>query len=587
MKAVAAPARLRRCLLLPSVAALAAGCGTGGAQPPVSPGPGTQVASPQTQVSFPGKTAADVGAVSVTGSRSGRHAGALHSYAAERGVSFVPASPFTPGESVTVATHPARGHSPEAFRFGIARVASLPSLEGSTPFAESAPRYARRFRSRPDLQPAPVSIRTRSAGLAPGLVFLTTGAATEGPMILDDSGRLVWFDPASTGQVADLRVQTYAGRPVLTWWQGQVLNGHGRGSYVIEDSSYRQIATVSAGNGYQGDLHEFLITPQGTALLTAYAPVYRDLSAVGGPKRGVALDSIVQEVDIKTGLVLFEWHSLDHVGLRESYVPAPRSASVPFDYFHVNSIDLDTDGNLIVSARNTDAVYEINRRTGAVMWRLGGKHSSFAMSREARFAFQHDARRQADGGISVFDDGAAPQVHSQSRGLALSLDTLRMRATVTREYRHTRALLAANQGNMQVLPNGDAFVGWGNQPYFSEFDPNGKLIFDARLAPGGESYRAYRFPWTGTPAQPPAIAAQRGRRGTATVWASWNGATQVATWRVLGGPRPTALGPVGAVSWQGFESAARVASGGPWFEVEALARNGHVLAASRAVRAAG
>jgi Arylsulfotransferase (ASST) len=209
------------------------------------------------------------------------------------------------------------------------------------------------FRSRPDLSPASVEMTRRAQGTSSGYILLALkeGAGEHGPTIVDDQGQLVWYSKYRSAR--DFRVQRYRGRPVLTWWEGRVVLGHGVGEYVIFDDSYREIARIQAGDGYRGDLHEFLITPDDTALLTAYNPVSADLSALGGPKYGAVWEGIAQEVDIETGDVLFEWHSLEHVGIEESYVAPPRDPDFLYDYFHINSIDIDQDGNLIFSARNT------------------------------------------------------------------------------------------------------------------------------------------------------------------------------------------------------------------------------------------
>jgi hypothetical protein len=309
----------------------------------------------------------------------------------------------------------------------------------------------------------------RAQGTAPGyiLVALKEGAGEHGPMIVDDQGQLVWYSKYRSAR--DFKVQRYRGRPVLTWWEGWVVAGHGVGEYVIFDDSYREIARVRAGNGYQGDLHEFLITPQDTALLTAYNPVPADLSAVGGPHYGAAWDGIVQEVDIETGRVLFEWHSLEHVGIEESYVRPPSDPAYPHDYFHINSIAVDHDGDLLVSARNTWSVYKVDRKSGKVLWRLGGKKSSFQMGYGTWTAFQHDAHRHQDGTITIFDNGAHPQGHYQSRAILVELDEDKMNATLVRAYTSPQKPLATSQGNAQLLPDGNVFVGWGSEPYISEF----------------------------------------------------------------------------------------------------------------------
>lgn len=403
-------------------------------------------------------------------------------------------------------------------------------------------------------------------------------------MIVDDRGELVWFQALRGKTAMDFRVQIYRGRPVLTWWQGRFVRGWGLGEYVVSDSSYRPIARVEAANGYRGDHHDFTITPQGTALFTIYHAVRRNLSSVGGRRRGTVMDGVLQEVDIESGRVVFEWHSLQRVGIAESYKSVPRRSGDPWDYFHINSADVDADGNLLISARNTHTVYKVNRDTGAIMWRLGGKKSDFKMARGARFAWQHDVRRQADGTVSIFDNAASPKVRKRSRGIVLALDTRRMRARLKRKYEHPRDLLAPNKASMQVLPNGNVFLGWGSEPYFSEFSKGGRLLFDARFLGAVASYRAYRFQWSGRPLGEPAVAADARRGGRLMIHASWNGATDVTSWQVLAGATPAALRPVQSVARDGFETAIRVRTTAPYVAVQAKDGSGQVIGTSRTVK---
>jgi hypothetical protein len=454
----------------------------------------------------------------------------------------------------------------------------------------SRPEYVRAFRSRPDLSPPAVEVATQAHNTAPGYIFVAPkkGDGQYGPMILDNRGQPVWFRPLQNeGEYAmDFKVQPYRGEPVLTWAEGRVVAGHGLDEYVILDSSYQEISRVRAGNGYQGDHHEFLITQQDTALITIYSPVRWDLSPLGGPEDGMVLDGIVQEIDIETGEVLFEWHSLEHVGLDETYFRPSTDPTKPFDYFHINSIDVDHDSNLLVSALKTSTVYKIDRESGEIMWRLGGKKSDFEMGEGTRTGFQHDARRQPDGTITIFDNAAARRVQHLSRGIVLELDEEEMAATLVREYTHPDNLFAATQANMQVLPNANVFIGWGNQPLFSEFSNEGKLLFDASFPSKVESYRAFRFAWRAHPSEEPAIAAERGSENEVTIYASWNGATEVSSWRVLAGPSPERLEPIGsAVRREGFETAI-VVSGVEqrYFGVQARDGSGRVLGASEAVR---
>ena len=404
------------------------------------------------------------------------------------------------------------------------------------------------------------------------------GAGEHGPMIIDDIGQLVWFDKYRSAR--DFKMQYYQGKPVLTWWEGRVVAGHGVGEYVIFDSSYREIARVRAANGYRGDLHEFLITPRDTALLTAYAPSRTDLSPIGGPEHGAVWDGVAQEVDIETGTVLFEWHSLEHVGIEESYVEPPDDPDHLYDYFHINSIDVDHDGNLLLSARTTWTVYKVERDSGEVWWRLGGKKSDFEMGPDTQSAFQHDARRQGDGTISIFDNGAHPKVHEQSRGIVVELDEEKMNARLVYEYTSSEKLLSTSQGNMQALSNANVFIGWGSAPFISEFSRDGRLLLNAHFPPDGESYRAFRFPWRGYPSDDPAVAVEQRPGDKVGLYASWNGATEVESWEVLTGSSPGRLESVGSVPRDGFETAMLVQTSDPYVAVRARDRPGRTLGTS-------
>jgi hypothetical protein len=440
------------------------------------------------------------------------------------------------------------------------------------------------FRSRPDLGPAAAEVARRARDTAPGYVFLAIkeGAGEYGPMIVDDNGQIVWV--GKHPEARDFKMQYYQGRPVLTWWEGVVVQGHGKGEYVIFDNSYREVRRVQTGNGYTGDLHEFLITPENTALLTAYTPETADLSSIGGPEDGPVWGGIAQEVDIETGEVLFEWRSLDHVGIEESYAAfPPDNPSFRYDYFHINSIDVEPDGNLLLCARNTWAVYKVDRESGEIIWRLGGKKSDFEMGQGTRTAFQHDARRQKDDTITIFDNGAHPKVHDQSRAIVLGIDEEEMKATLLREYASPDRIVATSQGNAQFLPDGHLFVGWGSSPCVSEFSHDGKLLMNASFPPNCESYRAFRFPWNGHPTDAPAVAIEHRGEGKVEIYASWNGATEVVNWEIVSGPSPGLLAPLGSVPREGFETAMLVQTNALYIAVRAKDRSGRILGTSAPV----
>jgi hypothetical protein len=453
--------------------------------------------------------------------------------------------------------------------------AGLVALGALVLVAPSSAAYApyRHFVSRPDLRPPEITLLTRTRHASSGYIFIAPKKKVEqgGPLILDNRGRVVWFMPVDRRGVTDFRVQRYRGKPVLTWWRGKSADDKRLGRYSIYDSSYRLLTYVRPGNGLSGDMHEFTITARNTALIT--------LSHRVRVKSRNVLEGAFQEVDIRTGKVLFEWHSIGHVRLLESYYHLPRNPDHTYDYFHINTIEVDRDGNYLVSARNTHTIYKINRRTGSIMWRLGGKRSDFELGRGVRFGWQHDVRRQPDGTLTMFDNEAAPKLRRQSRGLVLRIDERRKTATVVHSFVHSPPLVAVDQGNMQKLPDGNYLVGWGHEPYVTEFGPHGKTLLDLRFGRSGvDSYRAYRFPWVGRPHSKPAIAVEGD-----TLYVSWNGATEVRSWQLLGGPDKKKLRPLLAVPKTGFEAAMPLPDDMPWVAVRALDRLGRSLARSAAV----
>jgi hypothetical protein len=586
-----------------TLVAIAGGQATTGARIGAFPMPGTVSASPETQISLRGAPAAELGSITVSGSRTGDHAGTLREHSDGQGASFVLERPLRGGERVAVKTDlniPGASGGAYSFRTVTRPQSGLQSgtrpdpsiLKALTGQKGTPPKGAVvRYRSRPDLRPPEIQVRKRAAGTADGLIFIAPkkvfGARTRaglqsGPLVVDNSGEPVWFAPAKRGKINDFRLQQYQGKPVLTWWEGRAVLGTGEGVVQIADSSYNPVTTVRGGNGYQLDFHETTITPQGTLLGLIYNPVARDLSFVGGPRRARVVDAVVQEIDIATGLVMFEWHSLGTIGLEEGLGPIPRGPNPLWDYVHPNSAVLANDGNVLVSARETWAAYKLDRRTGRLLRRIGGKKSDLKLGPASTFAWQHDIQELPDGTLRIFDNQAAPKVRDESRALILSVDEAARRATRKRAFVHKPdPLLAGTQGNVQGLSGGRQFIGWGSQGYFSEFAPDGRMLFDARIARGQDTYRAYRFAFTGTPRGAPAIAAEDGGR---TVYASFNGATALSSWELLAGSSRDALQPVASAPRRGFETRIRVRNRAAYVAVRAKDAAGQVLGTSKAVR---
>jgi len=463
-----------------------------------------------------------------------------------------------------------------------------------------------RFQTAPRLQPPQVQVLTSRKGTASGLVFLdpfkdfavtTPQVGQSGALILDNAGDPVWFRPAPSGQdIVDFQTQTYQGRPVLTWWQGGLIVPPATpagvpepgAAFYVYSQHYRQLKKITAQNGFIADPHELILTRQGTAIFPAVKDVSADLSAYGGSATGEYEDNAIQEVDLRTGRLVFQWDMASHIPLSQAEVTAPPVPGVVWDPYHINSIDLDSSGHLLVSARDTWGLYEISHATGTVIWQLGGKNSTFTLGPGADFSWQHDARFLTGDEISMFDDSCcnlpAGKPTRFARGLVLRLDVSTHTASVVRSYTHDPGLDVPTQGDMQTLPNGNVFIGWGQQPLYSEYTPAGRLLYDARLPDADESYRTLRLPWVGKPLTRPSIAVRRAGART-TVYASWNGATQVAAWEVLAGPGRHALARVRVLARHGFETAIHLKSRRGVFAVEALGARGRVLGTSAVVKA--
>ncbi|PJJ77745.1 arylsulfotransferase ASST [Sediminihabitans luteus] len=419
-----------------------------------------------------------------------------------------------------------------------------------------------------------------------------------GPLLVDATGEPVWISPGRSAGY-DVRVQELDGEPVLTYYEGRApFVGNGQGSIVVLDTSYQEIARVTTGDPLEpdhADLHDSTITPDGTMLLTSYPIVPRDLSALGGPADGYVFDGVVQEVDVMTGDVVSTWSALDHVDLADTFATpeatddaeATGTQDAPFDWFHVNSAKkLTPDGDVLVSGRNTHAVYALDRGTGEVRWTLGGRSSDVEMvgsgpddepGTGAQFAWQHDAQLHEDGTLTVFDNEGDPAVGDHSRGLRLALETdadgVPTTATVDQEWLPSDpTLVAGSQGNVQVLDDGDVVIGWGDAQVFGEYTADGELVREFPIE-AGESYRAYRADWHATPSDPPAVVVEDG-----TAYVTWNGATDVASWRLVAGDDEASATEVATVPRDGFETAlAPVPDDAEYVAVEALAADGAVL----------
>lgn len=476
--------------------------------------------------------------------------------------------------------------------------ADTPGTESSLPAGQIVPDSFQingyhQFITRHDLHPPVVKMARKAQGSYAENILMTaaySGPGFGGSMILDRNGDLVYMNPdTATAHQIDFNVQTYLGESHLTWWEGVETHGWGQGVAAIADSTYTRKHTIHAvGKDIKLDHHEFNITPQNTALVTIFKQhTGVDLRPVGGPKNGVMVSGVFQEIDIATNKLIWEWDSLDHVPITHSeQVFAGGTAGNPWDYFHINSLVVSPDGeHIIVSSRNTWTVYLIKRHTGQIVWKLGGRHSDFTMGAGAEFFWQHHVRWHGSGNVfTVFDNGAAPAKEKHSRALILDVDFKNKHVKLGHQYVHPgQTLLSAAEGSAQLLPGGRMFVGWGTNPFFDEFHANGEVIVAGTQGRGNAAYRIFTYDWEGHPVDLPDVVVHH-KNGKALVYVSWNGSTNVHSWVILAGKSRPKVKPIARGRRSGFETAIEVGNTGPYFAVQARDAAGHILSTSKTVK---
>jgi len=387
------------------------------------------------------------------------------------------------------------------------------------------------------------------------------------------------------------------------------------------NSNYDLVYNVSAIGHEYADAHEFFLTPHCTAVFTSYHHRAHNLSEFNITD-GYIIDNSIQEVDLATNTLLFEWRASDHIPLSDTYLfpnmsQQGHSPGNAMDFFHMNSIEKDDAGNYLISARHTHALYYIDGRTGSILWALGGKRNDFtdlSNNTATNFAWQHHARwaSPARTAITLFDNRDSKYEFAPdylSRGVILTLDQTAKTVALTAEYRSPSNITAIREGSMQLLSDsampGNVLLGWGNEPAWTEYAANGTIVWDVRLGPlnldrqSADNYRALKVNWTAAPQWSPKIAAgpaeadlllplaeklenvDAGRNDTA--YFSWNGATDVETWVILASTDRPELG-VGDV-WKvvpksGFESSVFVGGEARFVRALAVATNGSVVGVS-------
>jgi hypothetical protein len=415
-------------------------------------------------------------------------------------------------------------------------------------------------------------------------IFLSTFGATDFPylLILDETGNIVYYQPLPAGQVYINFTQQPNG--TLTYFSGVTTpTGGGKGVFHVLDNSYNELGQYAAGNGYMADSHELLLLPNGHALMPIVDEEPKDMTAWGGKPNATFTDLVIQELD-QARNVVFNWKASEHIPFTDTYESLTGGV---IDPYHGNSIDVLPDGNLLISMRHLSQVVKVNRQTGDVMWRMGGKHSDFTFANDEGFSYQHDVLMHPDATMTVFDNGNQ-HTPPMSRAVQYQVDEANKTLTRTWEVAHGPGIYGSFMGNVQQLPGGDVFIGWGGpRPIASEVTATGKPVLDLEVgAPGGYVYRWYKLPWTGNPRTAPILAAQT-KDITTTLYVSWNGATQVSDYRIEAGTAPNTLAPIRTQPKRGFETSVVLKtdqSAKCYYRVSALDKTGKSLRSSNVVK---
>ncbi len=533
----------------------------------------------------------------IQGSESGLHAGQTILADDHKTVIFKPVNPFTPGEQVTVNINSMHLDSrtiypPFSYMFTVA-INQQPGTPGSGELsAPPVPPYPPRS-AFPNFLTVPqdiphFTVTTTAPNPEEGYIFVAPFYWTRAKigsylLILNDQGQLVYYQSVADALDAwDFKEQPNG---LLSYYDQK------SSTFYLMNSHYQVADTYQAGDGYFADLHDLQILPNGNALLMSYDAETIDMSKIveGGKTNATVTGLIIQELDPSKN-VIFEWRSWDHFSFFDS---TSSLTDQNIDLVHGNSLALSNDGNLLLSSRDLNEITKINLQTGNVMWRLGGKENMFTFVNSQSFAYQHDVRELPNGDITVFDNQGTQQVPAPSEGMEYKIDEINKTVTQVWGFTHTPPVFATFLGDVQTLTDGNMVLGWGAPSQatgysfvtMTEVNPDNQTLFELVFDQPYVSYRAFRFPWQGTPSTPPTLAYKE-NNGTLTLGYSWNGATEVASYQVYGGNSQQSLSLVDVEPKTDFETQSQFSNlptGECYFQVAAMDANGKEMARSQII----
>jgi hypothetical protein len=529
--------------------------------------------------------------VTLQGSQSGSHAGQAILADDDKTLIFKPAQPFAPGEQVTVTIDSfgvdrKTQFSGLSYRFTVAAnqqsgtVASPVTNPPASPPHSAFPDFLTLPQDIPHYTVSQASVEGAEGYIFVAPFYWTKTTVGSYLLILNGQGQIVYYRSVAD----DLAAFDFKKQPngLLSYWD------QASSTFHLLDNHYQLVDTYQAGNGYVADLHDLQLLPNGNALLLAYDTETVDMSTIvpGGKEDAAVTGLVIQELDPSKN-VIWEWRSWDHIAFTDS---TSNLTEQEIDLVHGNALALANDGNLLLSSRNLCEITKIDLQTGDILWRLGGKASTFRFVGGQPFAYQHDVRQLPNGDITVFDNHGTTDNPAPSRGLEYKIDEANKTATQVWEFTHVPPVFGTYMGNVERLADGNTFLGWG-APFtgagyafvsMTELAPDNSTLFELSFDEPYVSYRAFRFPWQGFPDSQPALAFRVDASGL-TLGYSWNGATEVTAYQVFGGTSPQSLALIEEKEKTDFETQSRLGSdlaGQCYFQVAAMDKNGNELARS-------
>lgn len=314
-------------------------------------------------------------------------------------------------------------------------------------------------------------------------------------LILDHNGNLFYFKRFSTAlKSTDFKLQANG-----------IISYYSNNKFYLMDNAFTITDSVSCKNGVTTDTHDMQILENGHFLILGTEKIKRDLSkrkifypnrCAGSPNATITC-GVIQELDENKNVV-FEWHSKNYfqfMDIDSFFIYGPKHV----EWNHFNAIELDTDGNILVSSRNFNEITKINRKDSSIIWRLGGKNNQFVFINDTdRFLGQHDIRRIDNGNLTIYDNGRANPLHPSS-AKEYELDEKKLTATLKWKYQnkendHSERGL----GNVQKFSKGNTLVCFGrcalSPVIFTVLDVKGNKCFEMEFIDTLRSYRVFNYP---------------------------------------------------------------------------------------------